>query len=69
MTLTDLCDTNFKFDCQFEGDAVDYWDYGLTAEVHDYKYFQSLNQCNIEALRENCKRILAATEVCYYEGY
>ncbi len=69
MTLTDLCDTNFKFDCQFEGDAIEYWDFSLTAEVQDYKYYQSLNNCDIEQLRENCKRILKATEGCINEGY
>ena len=64
MTITDLCDTHFKFDCQFEGDAKDFWDYGLTAVVHDYKYYQSLTNKEVENLRDNCKRILDATEGC-----
>ena len=59
MTLNDLCDTNFVFNCE---SAAMYFDYCLTATVNDYYYYQSLNDCDIESLRTNCKKILEATE-------
>lgn len=64
MTLTDLTDTDFDFTCDFMGDGVEYFDYTLHAKVNDYDYYQSLNRCDIENLRMNCERILAATEGC-----
>lgn len=69
MTLTDLTDTNFTFDCEFSGDGVEYFDNTLIATVKDEKYYFSLYECDIECLRENCKRILAATEGFVNEGH
>jgi hypothetical protein len=60
MTLTDLCDTGFEFNCSEENKL--YFDYSLTAKVHDYYYYQSLNDNDIETLRRNCRKILQATE-------
>jgi len=60
MTLTDLCDTKFVFKCQEENKM--YFDYCLTAKVHDYYYYQSINDNDIQNLRMNCKKILEATE-------
>lgn len=59
MTLTDLCDTKFAFSCET---APLYFDYSLTAKVHDYYYYQSLNESEVDTLRMNCKKILEATE-------
>ena len=59
MKLTDLCDTDFSFEVE---SAAMYFDYCLTAKVHDYYYYQSLNECDVKYLRMNCKRILEATE-------
>lgn len=64
MNLADLCDTTFDFNCNFSGDACEYWDYDLTAKVHDYEYYRSMSRTEIEQLRDNCKRILQATEGC-----
>lgn len=62
MNITDLSDTNFTFKCDFEIDAAEYWDYYLLATVNDYQYGQSMNTEDIECLRNNCKRILEATD-------
>lgn len=62
MSFADLTDTDFTFDCSFGGDAHTYWDYDFTAKIHDQEYYRSMSSMEIESLRENCKRILKATE-------
>lgn len=62
LNFADLTDTNFKFTCDFAGDGVEYWDYDFCAEIHDEKHFRSMSACEIEQLRDNCKRILQATD-------
>ncbi len=62
VNLADLSDTEFDFKCEFEGDGQEYFDYNLCASVNDYEYNRSMSRIDIEFLRENCKRILEATE-------
>lgn len=62
MNFVDLTDGNFTFNCDLAGDACEYWDYDFSIENWDDKYRQSLSRCEIKQLRENCKRILKATE-------
>lgn len=64
MLFADLTDTDFQFNCDFAGDAVDYWDYDFQASVHDQHYYRSLSNSEIETLRDNCKRILEVTQMC-----
>lgn len=59
LTLNDLCDTKFEFYLEA---AISYFDYLMTAKVHDYYYHQSLNNEDIETLQMNCRKILEATE-------
>ena len=61
MNFTDLTDTDYTFNCEFAGDACEYWDYDLSVESWDDKYCRSLSRMEIEQLRENCKRILDVT--------
>ena len=64
MNINDLLEAEFDFNCDFEGDAVDYWDYSFTAKFkEDYEFTTNVpSDSNIEYLRENCKRILKATD-------
>lgn len=61
MQFADLTDTSFKFTCDFEGDAVDYWDYSFSAIYKDQQYNRTMTRDELEELRANCKRILSAT--------
>ena len=63
INLADLSDTHFIFNCQQEIDDREYFDYNLSALFNDYEYNRSMSREDIIYLRENCKRILAATEV------
>lgn len=67
MNIIDLTDTDFSFLCEFSEDACEYWDYDFSIERWDERYSQSLSQVEIEQLRENCKRILKATDGCQGE--
>lgn len=62
MNFADLTDTDFSFRCDFAGDACEYWDYELSIEQWDDKYSRNLSRVEIETLRENCTRILKATD-------
>jgi len=64
MIFADLTDTDFSFRCDFAGDACEYWDYDFSIERCDDRYSRNLSRMEIEQLRENCKRILEATEGC-----
>lgn len=61
MNFTDLTDTDYTFNCEFAGDACEYWDYDFHVESWDDKYCRSLSRTEIEQLRDNCKRILEVT--------
>lgn len=63
--LADLSDTEFDFKCELEKDDINYFDYNLSALVNDYLYNRSMTRTDIKYLRENCKRILDATEGAY----
>jgi hypothetical protein len=65
LDFADLTDTDFKFSCYFAGDGVDYWDYDFCAENYDEKHFRTMSQYEIEQLRDNCKRILQATDLIH----
>lgn len=66
MNVSDLIDTTFVFNCDFAGDACEYWDYDFSAKYeNEYVYLKNLNVTEIETLRENCKKILNATD--YFE--
>jgi hypothetical protein len=56
--VADLSDTEFDFRCSYEGE----FDFSLCATVNDYEYNRSMTKIDIRYLRENCKRILEATE-------
>jgi hypothetical protein len=60
--LADLSDTKFDFKCELEKDDHNYFDYNLKALVNDYLYNRSMTRTDVKYLRENCKRILKATE-------
>ena len=62
MNFADLTDTEYFFRCEFAGDACEYWDYDFSVEKWDDKYSRSMSRFEIEQLRENCKKILRATE-------
>lgn len=62
MNFVDLTDTEYSFSCDFAGDACEYWDYDFSVERWDDKYMRNLSRSEIEQLRENCKRILQATD-------
>jgi hypothetical protein len=62
MQFADLTDTDFSFRCNISDDACDYWDYDFSIERWDDKYSRNLSRMEIKQLRENCKRILEATE-------
>jgi hypothetical protein len=62
MDIADLSDTSFNFTCNFEPDTFKYWDFYLTGTVDDYEYGRSMNYDDIKCLRNNCKRILEATD-------
>jgi hypothetical protein len=62
MNFADLTDTYFQFRCEFAGDACDYWDYDFSMECWDDKYSRNLSGIELDTLRENCQRILKATE-------
>jgi hypothetical protein len=64
MMFADLTDAEYCFSCDFAGDACEYWDYDFSVERWDDKYSKNLSRIEIEQLRENCKRILQATEGC-----
>lgn len=64
MMFADLTDTEYDFKCEFSGDACEYWDYDFSVEQWDDQYSRNLSRMEIEQLRENCKRILQATENC-----
>lgn len=67
MNITDLSDTEVRFDCEFSGDGVDYFDYHFSALVHgETEYQAEMSRTEIEQLRDNCKRILEATS--YFQG-
>lgn len=61
MTFGDLTDTQYVFTCDFLGDAFESYPYDFCARVHDEKHYRSLNQKEIDQLRNNCKRILQVT--------
>ncbi len=60
--LADLSDTEFDFKCELEKDDNAYFEYNLSALVNDLIYNRSMSRIDIKYLRENCKRILDATE-------
>jgi hypothetical protein len=62
LTFADLTDADFNFIVEFEGDGVDYFDYSFQAKYRDEIFHRDMYQNEIETLRENCKRILKATE-------
>jgi hypothetical protein len=63
--LADLSDTEFDFKCELEKDDQAYFEYNLSALVNDYEYNRSMTKLDLKYLRENCKRILEATEGAY----
>jgi hypothetical protein len=56
--IADLSDTEFDFSCTYEKE----FDFSLCARVNDYEYNRSMTKVDLKYLRENCKRILEATE-------
>ena len=62
MTLNDLTEVQYKFTLDFEGDAVDHWDYRFCANWRHEKLSIGLSQMQLEQLRDNCKAILKATK-------
>ncbi len=60
--LADLSDTEFDFKCELEKDDHNYFDYNLSALVNDYVYNRSMSKADVKYLRENCNRILEATQ-------
>lgn len=56
--MADLSDTEFDFICTYDRE----FDYSLCATVNDCEYNRSMTKTDIRYLRENCKRILEATE-------
>lgn len=62
MNFADLTDTDYTFNCDFAGDACEYWDYDLSIRKGDDKYLRSISRTEIEQLRNNCKKILKATD-------
>jgi hypothetical protein len=62
MTFADLTDTNYRFSLEFSGDAVDYFDFTFTASWRDENDYRELSRCEIDQLRDNCRRILEATK-------
>lgn len=67
MHFADLTDTPFNFQCEFIGHDYKYWQYDFTAQYHDNKFLRNLDKSEIQILRDNCKRILHATE-CFHGG-
>lgn len=62
MNFADLTDTDFTFQCEFSGDACEYWDYDFSIKHLDDRYSKNLSRSEIEQLRDNCQKILKATE-------
>lgn len=62
MNFCDLTDTDFMFRCDYANDACEYWEYEFLIERWDDKYSRNLSSIEVEQLRENCRRILNATD-------
>ncbi len=62
MDIADLLDTKFEFACIREDDAP-YWDYSLEITYFDeVECSRSMTPRDVQYLRNNCRKILAATE-------
>jgi hypothetical protein len=62
MKFADLTDTLFSFECESSPDKCDFWDYDFYAKNANDKTIRNLSKPEIVQLRENCKRILQATD-------
>lgn len=61
MNITDLSEINLFF--EIEKENSNYWDYTFYAKTnHDYEYIQSMNDCDLIQLRNNCKKIIHLTD-------
>lgn len=62
MTITDLTDTHLKFTCYLTEDKfLSEWQYDLDITAGDETYYHNLSIDELLQLRDNCKRILGAT--------
>jgi hypothetical protein len=63
MNITDLAETAVNFEIECTSGISKYWDYTFYARVNgDYEYMQSMNRSDIEQLRNNCMKIILATQ-------
>lgn len=61
MHFADLTDTNFVFLCEATADGCELWEYDFSIIRWNDKVSRNLSQWEINQLRENCVRILEAT--------
>jgi hypothetical protein len=62
MNIIELTEADYSFSCEASVDACEYWDYDFSVEKWDDKFLCTLQQSELKQLRENCKRILQATD-------
>ena len=62
MIFVDLTDMTYVFNCSLADIECEYWDYNFSIDCLGDQYSWDLSKNEIEQLRNNCKKILSATE-------
>lgn len=62
MIFVDLTDTTYVFNCSNSRDMCEYWEYNFSIECMGDKHSWDLSKGELEKLRNNCMKILHATE-------
>lgn len=63
LQFVDITDSVFNINIQKSPDICEFWDYDLELKYNNEKYLYNLSKSEVNQLRENCKRILQATEI------
>jgi hypothetical protein len=70
INIIDLMSQKFAFRCRISDDACEYWDYDFFIRNYGEPLFwENARIEELEILRENCRRILIATEDMYEDSF